>query len=76
VIPTGLGGRRCHAGGTILVVDLARKRGIEAGGVADSSALGWLTLRPGQTVYDGAMRLIDRDVSTSTADHGGLHARM
>jgi hypothetical protein len=57
-----------------MVVDLARKRGIEADGAADRQLSDWLTLRPGQDVFDGAMRLIGAMLSTSTEDHGGVDA--
>ena len=57
-----------------LVVGLARTRGIEAGSAADRQLADWLTLRPGQDVFDGAMRLISALLSTSSAEHGGVSA--
>jgi hypothetical protein len=57
-----------------MVVDLARKRGIEAGNDADRQLSDWLTLRPSQDVFDGAMRLISAMLATASGSHGGVNA--
>lgn len=49
-----------------LVVELARKRGITAGGAADAVLSDWLTRRPAQDVFTRATRLIGAMLETSS----------
>jgi len=57
-----------------MVIELARKRGVEPGGEADRQLSDWLSLRPDQDVFDGATRLIAAMLATSSEDHGGVNA--
>jgi hypothetical protein len=57
-----------------MVVDLARKRGIEPGSEAERQLSDWLSLRPDRSVFDGATRLIAAMLATSSENHGGVNA--
>ena len=57
-----------------LVVDLARKRGIEADSAADRQLSDWLALRPARHVFDGAVRLISAMVGTPSEAAASLTA--
>ena len=50
-----------------LIVSLARKRGVEAGGAADRQLDQWLTTRPPDSVFAGAGRLIRAVLDTGAA---------
>ena len=52
-----------------LIVQLARRRGVEAGGAADQQLAEWLRARPAQQVFTGATRLI-RAMLATPGDHG------
>jgi len=55
-----------------LIVDLARSRGVQAGGAADRQLTGWLDQRPTADVFTRATRLID--AMLGSGEHAGFSA--
>jgi hypothetical protein len=55
-----------------LIVELARKRGIEAGSAADRQLVAWLESRPSEDVFARATRLIHAMLDNPVIESGGL----
>ena len=57
-----------------MIVDLARARGIAAGGAADRQLADWLDRSPSESVFTRAMRLISAVMSGSNTNMSNLNA--